>query len=151
MNKADILDKVKAILVANIGGRKFCFDIQDIYTTIVSDQVAIKYFPNNSCTIEFNGATIPLVELGSLFNLIEDKCGIDSRIIIIEINNKKLGFFVDNIVEIINIDGRNKFKLELIEDNDFYSFSHGILIYEDEYIFPNFFKIIEIIFTHYQN
>jgi len=150
MNKADILDKINAMLIATIGGRKFCFDIQDIYTTVISDQATIKYFPDNSCVIEIEEKIIPLVDLGSLFNLIENKFGDRSRIILIDVNNKKVGFFVDSIVEIINFDGRNKSKLELITDNDIYSNSYGILIYDDEYIYPNLPKIIEIIFTQYQ-
>jgi chemotaxis signal transduction protein len=151
MNKADILDKVNAILVATIGDRKFCFDIQDIYTTVNFDQARIKYSSANSFAIEIGEESIPLVALGNLFDLVENRSENDSRIIIIEIKNKKVGFFVDSIVEIINFDGRNRSKLELIEDTDFYSYSYGILIYEDEYIYPNLLKIIESIFTQYQN
>jgi len=151
MNKADILDTVSAILVATIGDRKFCFDIQDIYTTVNFDQARIKYSSANSCAIEIGEDVIPLVALGDLFDLVENRSESDSRIIIIEIKNKKVGFFVDSIVEIINFDGRNRSKLELIADTDYCTYSFGTLIYEDEYIYPNLPKIIESIFTQYQN
>ena len=151
MNKADILDTVTAILVATIGDRKFCFDIQDIHTTVNFDQARIKYSSASSCAIEIGEEVIPLVALGDLFDLVENRSESDSRIIIIEIKNKKVGFFVDSIVEIINFDGRNRSKLELIADTNYYIYSYGTLIYEDEYIYPNLPKIIESTFTQYQN
>jgi chemotaxis signal transduction protein len=147
MNKTNLLDNIAAILVVTISNRKFCFDIHNILTTVISEQAIIKSNPDNSYFIEIGKNFIPLIDFGSLFNLINNKDDNDSRIIILEINNNKIGFYVDRIEEIINFDGRKKDLLKFNNETDTSSYSAGILIYEDEYIYPNLPKIFEDIFT----
>jgi chemotaxis signal transduction protein len=143
MNKTNFFDNIAAVLVVTISNRKFCFDIHDILTTVISEQAIIKSNPDNSYFIEIEKNIIPLINFGSLFNLINNKDGNDSRIIIIETNNNKIGFYVDSIEEIINFDGRKKDMLKFNIETDSSSYAAGILIYEDEYIFPNLPKIFE--------
>ena len=147
MNNTNPLDNITAILVVTISNRKFCFDIHDIHTTVISEQAIARSNLDNSYYIEIGEISIPLIDFGRLFNLTYNKEGKDSRIIILEINKTKIGFYVDRIEEIINFDGRKKDKLGFDFEKDSSSYSIGNLVYEDEYIYPNLPKIFEDVFT----
>jgi chemotaxis signal transduction protein len=146
MNKNSIIDNIAAILVVTINSRKFCFDIQNVSTTLNSEQAVIKSFPDNTSFIEIEKDSIPLIDFGSYFHLFNYGNGIDSRIIVIEINNAKFAFFVDKIDEIIRFDERKKSKLKFIFKKEISSYSAGILAYEAEYIYPDLPKLIEDIY-----
>jgi chemotaxis signal transduction protein len=149
MDKNSIIENVAAILVVTINSRKICFDIQNIFTTLNSKQAIIKSYSDNSSFIEIEKHTIPLVNFSGYFNLINKENGIDSRIIVIELNNMKFAFYVDKINEIIRFDERKKSKIKFILEKEVSSYSAGVLVFADEYIYPDLPKLIRDI--HNQN
>lgn len=145
MNITEIVNNISAVLIVTIEGNKFCFDIQNLYTIIFPEEAVINKKINDRYFIEIRNYSIPIVDLKAIFKLKENEDGINSRIIILDINNEKFGFFVDSIDEIINISEKNTDRIEIITEANSDMYSMNLLIYGNIYKYPDFEKILDAI------
>lgn len=53
--------------------------------------------------INLRGEVVPLIDLRKKFNMKEIKRGKEARIIVVEVNNKYVGIYVDKVTEVLKI------------------------------------------------
>ncbi|MFA6192200.1 MAG: chemotaxis protein CheW [Sulfurimonas sp.] len=97
-------DEVKEVIVFKLAGREYAFDVEsvaEIIDIVESTKVA---FTNELIDgiINIRGQVITIVSLFKKLN-IETKINQDSKIIICNIKNTRIGFIVDRVSDILNI------------------------------------------------
>lgn len=103
---------VTALLIVRIQNKEFCFDMNDIQTIINPFRTNSTYKNGDTKTIIYDYTEIPIINFASLFSL-ESGNGVDSRILVFKKQTQSLGFFVDEVKELItfNRDGSEKINL----------------------------------------
>jgi purine-binding chemotaxis protein CheW len=97
-------DAVKEVIVFKLAGREYAFDVEsvaEIIDIVESTKVA---FTNELIDgiINIRGQVITIVSLFKKLN-IETKINQDSKIIICNVKNTRIGFIVDSVSDILNI------------------------------------------------
>ncbi len=97
-------DEIKEVIVFKLAGREYAFDVEsvaEIIDIVESTKVA---FTNELIDgiINIRGQVITIVSLFKKLN-IETKINQDSKIVICNIKNTRIGFIVDSVSDILNI------------------------------------------------
>ena len=140
-------NQVAAILVIRINEKEFCFDMDDIYTIINPFRLNSNNHLSNLKVINYESMDIPIIDFASLFSM-TNTTGIDNRILVLKKENQSLGFYVDQIVELITFNSEKKENLNLsleVSDNPYLIgrvlFKNRLLIFPDtRLIFSNSFS-----------
>jgi chemotaxis signal transduction protein len=103
---------VTALLIVRIQDKEFCFDMNDIQTIINPFRANSTYKNGDTKTIIYDYTEIPIINFASLFSL-ESGNEVDSRILVLKKQTQSIGFFVDEVKELItfNRDGSEKLNL----------------------------------------
>jgi len=138
------IDSITGVLVFNIGSLDFCVDIKTVISTVVpkkSNTIRNRGFSDTE-EIEYNNEIIPLLDIHSIYGLKTPQDDNGTRILLLDFNNKKIAFRVDNIKEIISINKktRDSLKYVLLKNKPYLN---GKIIYDGQIILcPDLDKII---------
>lgn len=94
-----MLENILEVVAFTIGNNEFCIDIKHINAIILYDQVVFSDINSNCKDIHYNGKTIRLFDFNSLVDMSSDQINMETRIVVLEIDKKYLGFPVKKIVE----------------------------------------------------
>ncbi|MEO8399190.1 MAG: chemotaxis protein CheW [Ignavibacteriaceae bacterium] len=136
-----LVETLTGLVIFEIKQTEFCIDIKDVSAIINPNELEESSIINPESTkeIKVDKLIIPILDLQKFNGLGALALNKDTRILILEFINKKVGFFVDRVKEIITIDiefRTNSLKF-LPEKDDTYLM--GMLKYEDRQLsFPNF-------------
>ncbi|MFA6136464.1 MAG: chemotaxis protein CheW [Sulfurimonas sp.] len=116
-------DEVKEVIVFKLAGREYAFDVESVAEIIDMVESTKVAFTNELIDgiINIRGQVITIVSLFKKLN-IETKINQDSKIIICNIKNTRIGFIVDSVSDILNI------KADEIRE-------------QDDKLFPNIFHL----------
>lgn len=93
------------IVVFKLNKEDFCVDINQVIE-IIRLQSIIKV-PNAPSFVEgitnLRGTVIPIIDLKKRFDLVGSHSDDNTRIIVVNINNKPVGFVVDSVTEVLHI------------------------------------------------
>lgn len=129
------IDSITGVLVFNIGVLDFCLDIKTVLSTIAPKK-------SNKESIEYNNEIIPLLDIHTIYGLKMPRDNNDTRILLLDFNNKKIAFRVDNIKEIISINKKTRDSLKYVSLKN-KPYLNGKLIYDKQIILhPDLDKII---------
>jgi chemotaxis signal transduction protein len=137
-------DSIAGVLVFNIGILDFCLDIKTVLSTIVPQKqstIASKDNPHVK-EVEYNSEVVPLLDIHTIYGLKIPREDNNTRILLLDFNNKKIAFRVDNIKEIISINKktRDSLKYESLKNKPYLN---GKVIYDGQTILcPDLEKII---------
>lgn len=102
---SDGIDEVLQLVSFNIEDEEFGLDILKVQEII--RMVEITRVPNAPIfvkgVINLRGKVIPIIDLRSRMGVPSKEIGKNTRIIVVELDNKIIGFIVDNVNEVIRI------------------------------------------------
>ena len=147
VSHTSIVDNLTGLVIFEINNNEYCIDINDVSAIINPNELeeGINLNPVETKKIQVDELLIPIVDLYKFGGMGQVGLNLnkDTRILIIEIIDKKIGFFVDRIKEIITIDVEfrtNALKFLPEKEN---SYLIGKLKYEGRQLrFPDLNKII---------
>ena len=100
-----LIDELFQIVTFNVGNEKFGVDILKVKEII--RMMEITRVPNTSDFVEgvinLRGKVIPVINIRSIFTMPQIKTDSYTRIIIIELETKNVGFIVDFVSEVLRI------------------------------------------------
>ncbi len=147
VHHAAIVDNLTGLVIFEINNNEYCIDINDVSAIINPNELeeGINLNPVETKKIQVDELLVPIIDLykyGGMGN-VGLNLNKDTRILIIEIGDKKIGFFVDKIKEIITIDVEFKTNaLKFLPEKD-NSYLIGKLKYEGRQLnFPDLNRII---------
>jgi len=141
------IDSITGVLVFNIGALDFCLDIETVISTIVPKKSIrgggiTNRGSSDTEEIEYNNEMIPLLDIYSIYGLKTPQDKSDTRILLLDFNNKKIAFKVDNIKEIISINKKTRDSLKYVSLKN-KPYLNGKIIHEGQIILcPDLDKII---------
>jgi purine-binding chemotaxis protein CheW len=95
------------LVTFEVGEEEFAIDILAVQE--INRMMQITRVPQSPSSVEgvinLRGRIIPVIDLRRRFNLEPRAHGADSRIIVIEIHGKVLGFIVDRVDEVLRVSG----------------------------------------------
>ncbi len=147
VNTAAKVESLTGLVIFEINNDEYCLDINDISAIInpneLEESISLKPFESNK--IKIDEFLIPIVD-HKVFGGIENanlKIDKDTRILILELTDKKVGFYVDKIKEIITIDVEFKTNALKFLPETSNSFLIGKLKYEGRQLsFPDVNRLI---------
>ena len=147
VSHTSIVDNLTGLVIFEINNNEYCIDINDVSAIINPNELeeGINLNPVETKKIQVDELLIPIVDLYKFGGMGQVGLNLnkDTRILIIEIIDKKIGFFVDRIKEIITIDVEfrtNALKFLPEKEN---SYLIGKLKYEGRQLsFPDLNRII---------
>lgn len=99
--------EAKKYLIFKLGNEEYGADISKI-TTIIEKDMSIARVPKLPAfikgVINLRGEIIPVISLRLKFGMSEDIYGVDTRIIIIKLDDISAGLIVDSVAEVIELD-----------------------------------------------
>lgn len=107
MHTETFIENIEGLLMFDIGEMTFCTDISLITVILKPEDAVIQELNGtelNEAQIQFNGTDYKLINLHQVLNLGLRRNIYNSRIILLDIKNKKLAFFADRINEILILD-----------------------------------------------
>lgn len=140
----DILETLKGLVIFKINNEEYCFDIRNISAILkpyeIDKNSALK--PEKQPCISFADEKFIMVDMHEIFGVRYSGINSDTRVILIEIFDKKIAFWVDKVKEIVTLDRifiEKSLRYKPYNNNSFIS---GILEIQDRKIkMPNFNKI----------
>lgn len=140
-----ISEKLTGLIVFEIEGKEFCADIKDISAILNPRDLKIEVSNISTVgSIKLNEIDIPVISLNKYFGVHYGTTSKDTRVMLIEAEEKLYGFVVEKVKEIftMNQDFRNKLNYTPIEKE----YIVGKINYEKrELLLPDFKKIIDSI------
>lgn len=106
---SDAIEEVVQYIVVNLGGEQYGIDIAHIDNIVRMSRVTRvpKSQPYYVGVINLRGEVVPVMSLRKRFGLDPDVYSTASRIIIIRLEDQSMiGFVVDEVCEVVNIDPR---------------------------------------------
>lgn len=100
INKMNI-ERLTGLVIFELAGKEFCADIRDISAIINPTELYQQNLSEVENKIEINNMTIPLVDLYQIYGLRKNDTDGEKRILVVEIKNKLVGFFVEKVKEIL--------------------------------------------------
>ena len=99
-------NKIIQLVIFKLGEEEFGVDILRVQE--INRMLKITAVPNSPDFIEgvvnLRGRIIPIVNLKKRLNLVEKEWDNKTRIIVVELDNKTVGFIVDEVSEVLRID-----------------------------------------------
>lgn len=146
-NPATIVDNLTGLVIFEINNNEYCLDINDVSAIINPNELedGLNLNPIETKKIKIDEILIPIIDLYKFGGLGQISLNLnkDTRILIIELIDKKIGFFVDKIKEIITIDIEFKTNALRILPEKENSYLIGKLKYEGRQLsFPDLNRII---------
>ncbi len=147
MNHAAIVDNLTGLVIFEINNYEYCLDINDVSAIINPNELEENIISNpiETKNIKIDELLVPIINLYKFGEIGQVSLNLnkDTRILIIELLDKKIGFFVDKIKEIITIDVEfktNALRFSPEKDN---SYLIGKLKYEGRQLnFPDLNRIV---------
>ena len=101
----DLGTELRQFVTFNLGDEEYAIEILKVQEII--RMIAITRVPNSpefiNGVINLRGKVIPVMDLGKRIGLIEKETNNDSRIIVVEIQHKIIGFIVDKVNIVLRI------------------------------------------------
>jgi purine-binding chemotaxis protein CheW len=138
------MEKFSGLIVYQVSDKEFCAELNDISAIIKVSEILPRASLGESLQpfIIFDNEKIPIVDLHRFFGYKFEEPSEDTRILLVEIGERKIGVFVEKVIEIISIDRVIGPSLEF-SPNDQTKFLLGTFKYEERIIFlPDFKEII---------
>jgi chemotaxis signal transduction protein len=133
--KISPMQSIKGLVTFEISGQVFCANIQDITGIINPAELNQEEKINSSNPhIELGSVKIPLMDINKSFGFTEKDRTENARILIVEVQKKLVGFFVEKVDHVYSIDNEMKEKLEFTECKKILYLS-GILKYQKTNMF----------------
>ncbi|MDR3666839.1 MAG: chemotaxis protein CheW [Ignavibacteriaceae bacterium] len=140
-----ISESLTGLVVFEISEMEFCTDIKNVSAIINPNELNQPgLFANSEPKIQINDLIIPIIDIHHFFGVKHKERSKDNRIILVEIQDKVFGFFVERVKEIFSMSKgfKNKMKFSTGYENDYLL---GKLIYESrQFLIPDFSKIAGI-------
>ncbi len=105
-NKESVENKILQLVTFRIGNEEFGFDIFKVKE--INKMMDITQIPNSQSSVKgvvnLRGSVIPVVSLREKLNFSDKEYTNSTRIIVVEYQNKSIGFIVDEVNEVLRID-----------------------------------------------
>ena len=130
------------LFIFKIQSMEFCLDLKEIISVLKIAECKI-HLKNSDPELEHGGSTYKIVSFDKIYNL-SYKESLKTRIILIKIKNNQVGFFADEILEILAVDeNSNKISRLSSANNPFIKWvikygGREIIMPDFEYILPLF-------------
>ena len=99
-------EEIKQLVIFKLGEEEFGVDILQANEIEKLDQ-GITRVPKSPSFVEgvinLRGVIVPIVDLRKRFGLMVREIGLDTRVIIVEVNGNKVGMIVDAVVEVARV------------------------------------------------
>jgi purine-binding chemotaxis protein CheW len=138
------MEELTGLVIFELAGKEFCADIKDISAIINPVELYAMSDLNNSeaAHVNLNNIKIPLVDLHTLYGMESKKTNGEKRILLIEVKNRMIGFFVEKVKEILTSSREFTQTLKYIPYEG-KEFLRGVLTYEGRQLFlPDFSRLI---------
>jgi len=124
------MQNIKGLVTFEIAGQVFCADIQDI-TGIINPAELNQDKNINSIQpyIELGSVKIPLIDINKIYGFQEKERTENARILVVEVQSRLIGFFVERVDHVYSIDNEMEDKMEFTECKRILYLS-GILKYQ---------------------
>jgi chemotaxis signal transduction protein len=140
-----ISESLTGLVVFEISEMEFCTDIKNVSAIINPNELnQPSLFNSKDPQIQINDLIIPIIDIHKFFGVEHKSKSKDNRIVLVEIQDKVFGFFVECVKEIFSMSRGFKSKLKFSTgfDNDYLL---GKLNYESrQLLIPDFDKIVGI-------
>jgi chemotaxis signal transduction protein len=103
------------LFIFKIQGQEFCLDLKEIINVLKLSECEI-HLNEFKSELEYAGSKYKVISFDEIYKL-KYKSSYDARILLIKAKKKLVGFFVDEIVEIMAID-ENSSKISQLNSND---------------------------------
>lgn len=136
-----ISESLTGLVVFEISDKEFCTDIRNVSAIINPNELNQLSLSSKDPKIQINDLIIPIIDIHKLFGADHKSKSKDNRIILVEIQDKVFGFFVERVKEIFSMSKgfKSKLKFSTGHENDYLL---GKLDYESRQLFiPDFSKI----------
>jgi chemotaxis signal transduction protein len=145
VNPSTIIETLTGLVIFEIDISEFCVDIKDV-AAILNPNELDKFeeiYDQKSSKLMLENMDIPIVDLHNYFELPKHEIMRDTRLLLLEFNNKKFGFFVERIKEIITVDKEFKNDILKFYPDDKGEYLIGTLKYEGKSLaMPDYLKIL---------
>ncbi len=105
-NKESVENKILQLVTFRIGNEEFGFDIFKVKE--INKMMDITQIPNSQSSVKgvvnLRGSVIPVVSLREKLNFSDKEYTNSTRIIVVEYQNKSIGFIVDEVNEVLRIE-----------------------------------------------
>lgn len=142
-NNKNLLKEFTGIIVFNISNKEFCINEKHL-VTILNPQNLKSIFNNSNVNdeIKIGDMNIRLFDIRSCFGMTKPLYSENTRILVVLVNEMKIGFIVDKVKELITVDDKI-----IGEKLKFVPFKHsyllGKILYEDRKMYlPNLNEIV---------
>ena len=140
-----ISESLSGLVVFEISEMEFCTDIKNVSAIINPNEInQPSLFASKNPKIQINDLVIPIIDIHNYFGFEHKSQSKDTRIVLVEIQDKVFGFLVERVKEIFSMSKgfKSKLKFSAGYENDYLL---GKLIYESrQFLIPDFGKIAEI-------
>ena len=137
-----ISESLAGLVVFEISEIEFCTDIKNISAIINPNELnQPSLFAAKEPKIQINDLIIPIIDIHKYFGVEHKSKSMDNRIVLVEIQDKVFGFFVERVKEIFSMSKgfKSKLKFSTGYENDYLL---GKLNYESrQLLIPDFGKI----------
>ena len=137
-----ISESLTGLVVFEISEMEFCTDIKYISAIINPNELNQPNILNTKDPkIQINDLIIPIIDIHKFFDVAHKSKSSDNRVILVEIQDKVFGFFVERVKEIFSMSKGFKSKLKFSAGNES-DYLLGKLNYESrQLLIPDFSKI----------
>ena len=144
MENSIFADLEKGYLIFLIDGEEYGIDLKTLYSIIKPLE---DFTPRYSINIRKNSVQIddeefPFISLYDLFNKKSPAHSIDTRIIIVDVEDYKVAFYVEKIKEFISTDAKGLLPLKFIKVTDESLIKCKIKFNERYILLPDFDRIL---------
>ncbi len=99
------INDILQLVSFNIGNEEYAIDILKVQE--INRMISITSIPNSPAFVEgvinLRGKVIPVISLRKRLNFADKKTDGNSRIIVVEVKSKTIGFIVDGVSEVLRI------------------------------------------------
>ena len=140
-----ISESLAGLVVFEISEIEFCTDIKNVSAIVNPNELnQPSLYTSKNPKIQINDLIIPIIDIHKYFGVEHKSKTRDNRIVLVEIQDKVFGFFVERVKEIFSMSKGFKSKLKFSSgyENDYLL---GKLNYENrQLLIPDFSKIVGV-------
>ena len=144
MENSIFADSEKGYVIFLIDGEEYGIDLKTLYSIIKPlEDFTPRYLINmGKNSLQIDDEEFPFISLYDLFNKKSPAHSIDTRIIIVDVEDYKVAFYVEKIKEFISTDAKGLLPLKFIKATD-ESFIKCKIKFNERYILlPDFDRIL---------
>jgi chemotaxis signal transduction protein len=142
IDQFEISESLTGLVIFEISRKEFCANIKDV-SAIVNprDLPQSKRLENDDIAIKVNELNVHMIDLHKIFDIKQIQVTKDERIILVEIEEKIFGFYVEKVKEILTMSKGFRSKI-IFSPNNENQYLLGKLNYGTRQLFmPDFSKI----------